>query len=122
TLDASEKIFGDRNRLGQVMTNILSNAIKYSPRADHIIVTTTHKNNHIKFCVRDFGIGIPKENQPHVFDQFFRVSGEVEDTFGGLGLGLFIASEIIRRSKGTMSVQSEIGKGSTFCFSLPLKK
>ena len=121
-LDASEKIFGDRNRIGQVMTNMLSNAIKYSTNAHNIIVTTTHKSNHIKFCVQDFGIGIPKKDQPHVFDQFFRVSGEVQDTFPGLGLGLFIASEIIRRSKGTMSVESEMGQGSTFCFTLPVKK
>jgi PAS domain S-box-containing protein len=119
-LDASEMIFGDRNRIGQVVTNMLSNAIKYSPKTDNIIVTTGHENNHIKFCVQDFGIGIPPEKQSKVFDQFFRVSGDLQETFSGLGLGLFIASEIIRRHKGIMSVDSIEGEGSTFYFTLPI--
>nr|MBA2562753.1 PAS domain-containing protein [Chitinophagaceae bacterium] len=120
-LDASEIIFGDRNRIGQVITNMLSNAIKYSPNANNIIVSTAHENNNLKFCVQDFGIGIPKENQPNVFDLFYRVSGFIQDTFAGLGVGLFIASEIIKRHKGNMSVESTEGKGSTFCFTLPVK-
>jgi PAS domain S-box-containing protein len=119
-LDASEMIYGDRNRIGQVMTNMLSNAIKYSPKADHIIITTKHENNNIRFCVQDFGIGIPQEKESKVFEQFFRVSGDVQENFSGLGLGLFIASEIIKRHKGNMSVDSIEGKGSTFCFILPI--
>ena len=122
SLDTSQMIFADRNRVGQVMTNMLSNAIKYSPRADHIIVNTKNKNHTITFCVQDFGIGVNKENQPKVFKQFFRVSGTVQDTFPGLGLGLFISSEIIKRYKGTFSVVSVEGKGSTFCFTLPVQK
>lgn len=121
-LDTTEMIFADRNRIGQVMTNMLSNAVKYSPRADTIHVNTALENDIIKFSVQDFGIGIPEENQPYVFDQFFRVSGEVQDTFAGLGLGLFIASEIIKRSNGTVSVESVEGKGSTFCFTLPVER
>lgn len=121
-LDADEIIPGDRNRIGQVMTNMLSNAIKYSPRADTVIVGTARKNNIIEFCVQDFGIGIPEENQAHVFDQFFRVSGDVQDTFAGLGLGLFIASEIVKRHNGTISVESTEGNGSTFCFTLPVER
>lgn len=121
-LGTPEMIFADRNRIGQVMTNMLSNAVKYSPRADTVHVTTSLENDMIKFSVQDFGIGIPEENQPSVFDQFFRVTGEVQDTFAGLGLGLFIASEIIKRSNGTMSVESMEGKGSTFCFTLPVER
>ena len=71
--------------------------------------------------MQDFGIGIRKENKAHIFDQFYRVSGLVEDTFPGAGLGMFIASEIIKRSHGIISVESEIDKGSTFCFALPVK-
>jgi two-component system CheB/CheR fusion protein len=121
-LDATEIVYGDRTRIGQVITNMLSNAIKYSPKADKINVTTTHKKNFLKFCVQDFGIGISKENQLRVFEQFYRVSGLIQDTFAGLGLGLFISSEIIKRTNGTMSVKSEVGQGSSFCFTLPLNK
>ncbi|MEO6330404.1 MAG: HAMP domain-containing sensor histidine kinase, partial [Ginsengibacter sp.] len=119
-LEASDMIFGDRDRIGQVISNMLSNAIKYSPKAKEVNVTTLHINNELHFCVHDFGIGISKENQSHVFEQFYRVGGAVEDTFPGLGLGMFISSEIIKRTKGVMSVESEIGKGSSFCFVLPL--
>lgn len=120
-LDATEMVFGDRNRIGQVIINMLSNGIKYSPNAKEINVTTTHKKSYLKLCVQDFGIGISKENQAKVFEQFYRVSGLVQETFAGLGLGLFIASEIIKRTNGTMSVKSELGQGSSFCFTLPLK-
>jgi PAS domain S-box-containing protein len=111
---------GDKNKIGQVITNLISNAIKYSPKADKIIVSITNGKNKIKFCVQDFGIGIANEKQAKVFTRFFRVSGDKENTFPGLGLGLFIASEIIKRHKGKISLQSEEGKGSTFCFTLPL--
>ncbi|CAN5159624.1 chemotaxis protein CheB [soil metagenome] len=112
-------VFCDRNRIGQVMTNIISNAIKYSPKENKIIITTECKNDIIKFNVRDFGIGIPAEKQLHVFEQFYRVTGLEQNRFTGLGLGLFIASEIIKKYKGVMSVESEVGKGSTFSFTLP---
>ena len=117
-LDSTKMIFGDRNRIGQVITNMLSNAIKYSPKANSIRITSKNQDENLKFCVQDFGIGIPKENQKYVFDQFFRVSGVIHDTFAGLGLGLFISSEIIKRHKGMMTVESEEGKGSRFCFTL----
>jgi signal transduction histidine kinase len=67
-LEASSMIFGDRDRIGQVMNNMLSNPIKYSPNAKSINVTTIHKNNSVIFCLQDFGIGILKENKSHVFE------------------------------------------------------
>lgn len=115
-------IFGDRDRIGQVLTNILTNAIKYSPRSNKIIINLTSNKNSVALCVRDFGIGIPKEKQEHVFERFYRVSGDREITIPGIGLGMFIASEIIKRQKGDMWLESEVGKGSTFCFSLPIRK
>ncbi len=121
-LEDTDMIFGDRNRIGQVMTNMLTNAIKYSPEAKEVNVTSVHKKSEIYFCVHDFGIGISPENQTHVFEQFYRVSGGVEDTYAGLGLGMFISSEIIKKSHGTIHVESEMGKGSSFCFTLPIKK
>lgn len=113
-------VFADRNRIWQVITNLLSNAIKYSPKSRRIIVSTAMENNNIKLFVQDFGIGIPEKEQPHVFDQFFRLSGLLQDTYAGLGLGLFISAEIIKRSNGTLNLSSEIGNGSTFYFTLPV--
>jgi two-component system, OmpR family, phosphate regulon sensor histidine kinase PhoR len=110
-------IEGDKNRLGQVITNLLSNAIKYSPHADKIIVSSVNSKNEIKICVRDFGIGIPLSEQSKLFSRFFRVNN---NTFPGLGLGLYICNEIIKRHSGTMEFKSEEGKGSTFCFTLPV--
>jgi signal transduction histidine kinase len=73
-------------------------------------------------CVRDFGIGIPLEQQSQVFNRFYRVSGQNTDTFPGLGLGLYISSEILKRQKGRIQVKSQPQVGSDFCFSLPLYK
>ena len=121
-LALTTKIYGDRNRIGQVITNLISNAIKYSPDNGEIILTTFKAKNTIRLCVQDFGIGILKEKQDKVFDRFYRVSGNKESTFPGMGLGLFISSEIIKRHNGKITLKSTKGKGSTFCFTLPVKK
>ena len=120
-LDRSVQIWGDRYRTGQVLTNLLSNAIKYSPQAKKIIVSSKIAGNKISICVEDFGIGIKKDHLDKVFDRFFRVSESTLNTFPGLGLGLHISEEIVRKQGGTIEVRSTEGKGSTFCFSLPLK-
>ena len=116
-LSESRIIEGDRERLGQVITNLLSNAIKYSPEADKIIVSSVINDDGIKLCVQDFGIGIPLEEQPKLFNRFFRV---MNNTYPGLGLGLFICNEIIKRHSGRMEFKSQEGKGSVFCFTLPV--
>ena len=84
------------------------------------MVKTTVTGNTITFCVQDFGPGIPKELQEKVFDSFFRIEKAGSISAPGLGLGLHIASEIIRRHKGSLWVESEEGKGATFCFTLPI--
>lgn len=109
----------DRHRISQVMSNLISNAIKYSPDADEIHISTILEENTIKFSVKDFGIGIPSDKQQKVFEQYYRVSGTKEQTFPGLGLGLYISSEIIKRTGGKIYVHSEEGKGSDFCFEIP---
>jgi PAS domain S-box-containing protein len=114
------KIFADKDRIGQVVTNLITNAIKYSPHANRIIISTKLENKEVSVCVQDFGIGIPGDKWSRVFEQFYRVSGDKQHTFPGLGLGLYISSEIIKREGGKMWVNSEEGKGSTFCFSLPV--
>ena len=120
-LDKPEMINGDRNRLGQVIMNLLSNAIKYSPTSEKVIITSAVGKEQIKLCVQDFGIGIPASQQSKLFTRFFRVVNAKTNTYPGLGLGLYISNEIIKRHSGTIDFKSEEGKGSTFCFSLPLK-
>lgn len=121
-LSATHKVYADKERLGQVLTNFISNAIKYSPQADKIIISTSSDAKEITLCVQDFGFGIQRANRGRVFEQFFRVEGPGRETFPGLGLGLYISSEIIKREGGKIWVESDKGKGSTFCFSLPIKK
>lgn len=119
-LDFKGTVFGDMERISQVITNLLTNAIKYSPEANEIIISTGQKNESVQLCVQDFGIGISQDKKDRVFEQFYRVSGTTEHTFPGLGLGLYISSEIVKRLNGKIWVNSTEGKGSTFCFSLPL--
>ena len=113
------KVYSDKDRIGQVITNLITNAIKYSPQSEKIIISTKLENAEVTVCVQDFGIGIPTDKTDRVFEQFYRVSGNKQHTFPGLGLGLYISSEIIRREGGRMWVNSVEGKGSTFCFALP---
>ncbi len=112
------RVQGDKNRIEQVISNLLSNAVKYSPNAEKIIVSTSLTGNAIQISVKDFGIGIPAENQKHIFDRFYRVE-ERSQQFSGLGLGLYISAEIIRRHGGTIGVMSD-ASGTEFYFSLPL--
>ncbi|HUQ84849.1 MAG TPA: PAS domain S-box protein [Candidatus Limnocylindrales bacterium] len=117
-----KKVYADRERIGQVITNLISNAIKYSPHTKKIIVRTKKEKNKVTLSVEDFGVGIPKAKQDKVFKQFFRVSGPKLSTFPGLGLGLYVSSEIIKREGGQIWVESQVGKGSTFYFNLPIDK
>lgn len=114
------KIYTDRHRISQVMSNLINNAIKYSPNSDKILISSElTENNTILFSVKDFGIGIPESKKDKVFEQYYRVSGSKEHTFPGLGLGLYISSEIIKRTGGRIFVNSVEGKGSDFCFEIP---
>jgi len=110
---------GDKFRLEQVIFNFLSNAIKYSPEGKEVIVNSEIVNGNIVVSVQDFGIGIKKENLTKIFNRYYRVDNTIMK-FDGLGLGLFISSEIIKRHNGSFWIESELGKGSTFYFILPL--
>lgn len=111
---------GDKTRIGQVLTNFITNAIKYSPKSNEIVIDTQKEGDYLKVYVTDFGIGIPKEKIERVFDRFFRVE-DTSSEFSGLGLGLYISAEIIKRHHGEVGVMSEEGKGSTFWFKIPMK-
>jgi two-component system, sensor histidine kinase and response regulator len=112
-------IRGDRERIGQVLTNLLTNAIKYAPESETILVKLARDEHSVTASVQDFGPGIPKDQQAHVFEPFYRIEGP-EYTASGLGLGLAIAAGLIARHQGKIWVESEEGAGTTFSFTLPL--
>jgi len=112
--------FGDQDRIGQVLINLLNNAIKYSPQADRVMVRVTKDQNKALVSVQDFGIGIAKEHQHMIFERFYQVTDAAEKTYPGLGIGLYISSEIVKRHGGQMWVESEKDEGATFHVTLPL--
>ena len=114
------QIYGDSDRIGQVLINLLTNAIKYSPTTGRIIVCMAIHEENVVVSVQDFGIGISESYQESIFQRFYQVNEPVEKTYPGLGIGLYIASTIIQRHKGHLWVQSRKGEGSIFHFSLPL--
>jgi two-component system sensor histidine kinase/response regulator len=113
-----EMIFGDEMRLEQVVINFITNAIKYAPGTNQVNVTTNIKDEKLYLAVKDFGIGISKEQQDKIFDKFYRVEDN-SNRFNGLGIGLYICSEIINRHGGTIGVKSVPDEGSEFYFIIP---
>lgn len=109
----------DDIRIEQVLINFLTNAIKYSPENNQVIVTTFVDDDEVKVSVTDFGIGIPDFKQDAVFRKFYRVE-ESSVQFQGMGIGLYICSEIIKQHHGTIGLSSKLEEGSTFYFTLPL--
>lgn len=110
-------VMADRDRVGQVVTNLITNGVKYSPRADSIDIRVTADQDNVIVSVQDYGIGIPPALQEMIFERFFRVMRD--RSVPGLGMGLFIASEIVKLHGGNIWVESVEGKGSTFSFSIP---
>lgn len=117
---AAVKVYADKFRIYQVITNLVTNAIKYSPQESSITINLVRKQGKAVVSVTDSGIGIAKDQQKRIFERLYQVADMKEKTYPGFGMGLFISKEIIRRHKGTIWVESEKGKGSTFYFSLPL--
>ncbi|MBS1598316.1 MAG: PAS domain-containing protein [Bacteroidetes bacterium] len=113
------EINGDKNRLQQVIVNLLLNAIKYSPNANEIIVRILRDENYLTVSVQDFGVGMAKEHLDKIFDRYYRVE-EHAFRFQGLGIGLYISKDIVERHRGKMWAESEEEKGSIFYFTLPL--
>jgi two-component system CheB/CheR fusion protein len=110
----------DRERIGQVLINLLGNAIKYSPNGQKIIVTTGIKGDMIYVNIKDFGIGMSEETQSKIFERFYRARDNSIQSYSGLGLGLFIAANIIKKHGGDIGVESEVNKGTLIYFTLPV--
>jgi signal transduction histidine kinase len=114
-------IRADRFRISQVLTNLIQNAVKYSYGNGSIKVGIKRESGKVLIYITDEGIGIDKDEQEKVFDKLYQANSPTERTYPGLGIGLYISKEIVRRHKGKIWVQSQKGKGSTFYFSLPLQ-
>jgi PAS domain S-box-containing protein len=110
----------DRDKIGSVVSNLLSNAVKYSPKGTSIDVNLEITANGALVSVRDEGMGIPQADQPKLFERFYRVQADHTRHISGFGIGLYLSEEIVRRHDGVIWVKSELGKGATFYFSLPL--
>ncbi len=114
------QVLGDKDRLGQVFINLLTNAIKYSPGAENIIVHLRREEDlqQVIVSVQDFGMGIEKSHHQKIFERFYQVTDTEEKTYPGLGIGLYISSEIVARHHGRMWVESSKGHGATFSVAL----
>lgn len=114
------EIIGDKDRLSQVLVNLLSNAIKYSPVGAPVEVGSKIQGDKITVYVKDHGFGISKDHQSRIFERFYRVYDDIDKTFPGMGMGLYISSQIIQKHKGQIWLNSRLGKGSVFYFSIPI--
>lgn len=119
-LNGIGQVYADRERIEQVLINIISNAVKYSPEANKVDIESVIEGNEFRISVRDYGMGIPKDNLHKIFDQFYRVTYAHQHTIPGLGLGLYITSEIISRQNGKIWVQNHEQGGAVFSIILPL--
>ncbi len=121
TFEGEEHVFiqGNVDRLSQVLINLIANAIRYSPVASNINVSLRADTNSIFLSIQDFGIGIASENLEKIFVRFYRINHKDKHKDIGTGIGLYICNEIIKRHRGTLTVSSEIGKGSTFTIEIP---
>ncbi|WP_285009562.1 PAS domain-containing protein [Pedobacter faecalis] len=113
-------VLGDDSQLAQVLTNLIVNAIKYSPDSEAVSVHLSEVSEYAKIAVTDYGIGISADDQKRVFDRFYRAN-DIQRKFPGMGIGLYICQQIVSHHGGTLWVDSELGRGSTFSLTLPVE-
>jgi two-component system, OmpR family, phosphate regulon sensor histidine kinase PhoR len=118
--DSVPDIAADRRRLAEVLQNLLDNAIQYTPAGGQIMVSASTDNDEVTFTVSDTGIGIPRVDQPRIFERFYRVDVARSREVGGTGLGLSIAKHLVDAHGGRIWVESEVGQGSQFHFTVPV--
>jgi signal transduction histidine kinase len=107
-------VIGNPMRLGQVINNLVGNAIKYTPNGGRVIVSATADQEQIIVTIEDNGIGIPADELPHIFEKFYRVKSPETDDIIGSGLGLSLVKSIVEKHNGRVWVESQVGKGSAF--------
>ena len=117
---AEQFVFADRGKIKQVIYNLISNAIKYSPHSTEVNIYCKTTGSALQVSVTDQGLGISQENQKTLFNKFFRVNSQNVRNINGYGIGLYIVKEIIHHHKGSVWVESEEGAGAVFYFSLPV--
>lgn len=115
----TEKVYGDRSRIGQILANLIGNAIKYSPTSDKVIVTSGVEKNDVVVAIKDFGYGILKSEQSGIFSRFYRAKSAVLYKIEGIGLGLYVAQQIAKAHGGKITLESDEGNGSTFYIKIP---
>jgi two-component system sensor histidine kinase VicK len=113
-------VIADWDKIGQVITNLINNAVKYSPQGSTINVACVTANDVAMVSVKDEGMGISADDRNKLFERFYRVESHATKSIPGFGIGLYLCKEIIERHEGTIAVKSEVGKGSTFYFTLPI--
>ena len=118
-LETNWAVYADRVRFKQILYNLISNAVKFTPKAGRIVIDCRGDGNLVRISVTDTGIGIRAEDQAVIFEEFRQVEGAVDATHEGTGLGLAITKRLVEQQGGTISVESEPGKGSRFTFTLP---
>lgn len=111
----------DAGQIGQLLLNLIANAIKFSPEGSRVSIATSMDETHASVAVKDEGMGIPAEHLPHLFERFYRVDSSRNRALGGAGLGLAICKQIAETHGGTLSVESRVGEGSVFTFTLPVR-
>jgi PAS domain S-box-containing protein len=116
----SVEVFADRDKISNVISNLLSNALKYSPNGGHIMVSCITVSGRAQVSVKDEGLGILAKDRITLFERYKRIRTEHTEKIAGFGIGLYLCAEIVRRHKGEIWVESEPGTGSTFFFNLPL--
>lgn len=116
------KIFADREKIGSVISNLINNAIKYSPKGRNIEVKCLISTDKLLVSVKDEGMGIKPNDAEKLFDRYYRVESKHTSNIAGFGIGLYLSAEIIKQHHGKIWVESEVGVGSTFYFTIPINK
>jgi PAS domain S-box-containing protein len=119
--DLSLQVYADKNKIDQILVNLVNNAVKYAPASEEVAIKAEQLDQHVQISVTDKGQGIPQEDLPHLFERYYQVS-KGDNNASGLGLGLYISAEIIKKHEGQIGVESTLGEGSTFWFTLPIHK
>jgi len=114
-------IYADRDKIGTVLSNLLSNAAKYSPNATQVVISCEVKEDQVIIGVEDQGMGIKPHELTRLFDRYFRVESQENQLISGFGIGLYLSAEVIKRHDGKIWAESEINKGSVFRVALPIK-